>query len=280
MLSLLEDLAGNDKDKYATFWTAFGKVVKEGFAEDPGAADKLAKLLRFASTKGEGDAQVVALADYVVRMKEGQTAIYYVTAESHAAAANSPHLEIFRKKDIEVLLLSDRIDEWVASGLHEFDGKPLVSVARGVDLGALADTDEKARQEQEADALKPLVERLAKALGDKVKEVRVTFRLTDSPACLVVGEGEVSGNLERLLKSVGQKAPTVVPILEVNPHHPLVQRLAGETDGGSPNGPRCCSTRRCSPRAGTSTIRRLRAPRQRADAAAGRLTRRRRAGAS
>ena len=231
VLALLGELAGSDKEKYATFWTTFGRVLKEGFAEDPSAGDKLAKLLRFASTQGNGDAQEVSLADYVARMKEGQAAIYYVTAESHAAAANSPHLEIFRQKGIEVLLLSDRIDEWVASGLTEFDGKPLVSVAKGaLDLGALADTDEKARQEQEADALKPLVERLAKALGDKVKEVRVTFRLTDSPACLVVGEGEVSGNLERLLKSVGQKAPTVVPILEVNPHHPLVQRLAGETD--------------------------------------------------
>ncbi len=231
VLSLLEDLAGNDKDKYATFWTAFGKVVKEGFAEDPGAADKLAKLLRFASTKGDGDAQVVALADYVARMKEGQTAIYYVTAESHAAAANSPHLEIFRKKDIEVLLLSDRIDEWVASGLHEFDGKPLTSVAKGsLDLGALADAEEKAQQEREAGEVKPLLERLQKALGEKVKEVRATFRLTDSPACLVVGEGEASGHLERLLKAVGQKAPTVVPVLEVNPHHALVQRLAAESD--------------------------------------------------
>ncbi len=231
VLSLLEDLAGSDKDKYATFWTTFGKVVKEGFAEDPGAADKLAKLLRFASTKGDSDAQVVSLADYVARMKEGQAAIYYVTAESHAAAANSPHLEIFRKKDIEVLLLSDRIDEWVASGLHEFDGKPLTSVAKGsLDLGALADAEEKAQQEREAGEVKPLLERLQKALGERVKEVRATFRLTDSPACLVVGEGEASGHLERLLKAVGQKAPTVVPVLEVNPHHALVQRLANEPD--------------------------------------------------
>ncbi len=231
VLSLLEDLAANQKDKYATFWTTFGRALKEGFAEDPGAGDKLAKLLRFASTQGEGEAQVVALADYVARMKEGQAAIYYVTAESHAAAANSPHLEVFRKKGIEVLLLSDRIDEWVTTGLHEFEGKPLTSVARGaLDLGALADAEEKAQQEKEAGEMKPLVERLAKALGEKVKEVRVTFRLTDSPACLVVGEGEASGNLERLLKAVGQKAPTVVPILEINPHHPLVQRLSAETD--------------------------------------------------
>ena len=231
VLSLLEDLAQNEKEKYATFWTTFGRVLKEGFAEDPAAGEKLAKLLRFASTAGNGDAQEVALADYVARMKEGQAAIYYVTAESHAAAANSPHLEIFRKKGIEVLLLSDRIDEWVAAGLHEFEGKPLTSVAKGaLDLGALADAEEKAQQDKEADELKPLLARLSAALGEKVKEVRVTFRLTDSPACLVVGEGDVSGNLERLLKSVGQKAPTVVPILEVNPHHPLVQRLAAETD--------------------------------------------------
>ena len=231
VLSLLEDLAANEKEKYATFWTTFGRVLKEGFAEDPAAGDKLAKLLRFASTAGSGDAQEVSLADYTARMKEGQAAIYYVTAESHAAAANSPHLEIFRKKGIEVLLLSDRIDEWVASGLSEFEGKPLTSVARGaLDLGALADSEEKAQQDKEAGEMQPLVERLAKALGEKVKEVRVTFRLTDSPACLVVGEGDVSGNLERLLKSVGQKAPTVVPTLEVNPHHALVQRLTTESD--------------------------------------------------
>ena len=231
VLSLLEDLAANEKEKYATFWTTFGRVLKEGFAEDPAAGDKLAKLLRFASTAGSGDAQEVSLADYAARMKEGQAAIYYVTAESHAAAANSPHLEIFRKKGIEVLLLSDRIDEWVASGLSEFEGKPLTSVARGaLDLGALADSEEKAQQDKEAGEMQPLVERLAKALGEKVKEVRVTFRLTDSPACLVVGEGDVSGNLERLLKSVGQKAPTVVPTLEVNPHHALVQRLTTESD--------------------------------------------------
>jgi molecular chaperone HtpG len=231
VLSLLEDLAANEKEKYATFWTTFGRVLKEGFAEDPAAGDKLAKLLRFASTAGSGDAQEVSLADYTARMKEGQAAIYYVTAESHAAAANSPHLEIFRKKGIEVLLLSDRIDEWVASGLSEFEGKPLTSVARGaLDLGALADSEEKAQQDKEAGEMQPLVERLAKALGERVKEVRVTFRLTDSPACLVVGEGDVSGNLERLLKSVGQKAPTVVPTLEVNPHHALVQRLTTESD--------------------------------------------------
>ena len=231
VLTLLEDLAENQKDKYATFWTEFGKVLKEGFAEDAGNRDKLAKLLRAASTRSGAADQDVGLADYVGRMKEGQKALYYVTAETHAAAANSPHLEIFRKKGIEVLLLSDRIDEWVVSALHEFDGKPLHSVAKGkLDLDELADAQEKAEQEKEADEFKPLAARIAAALGERVKEVRVTLRLTESPACLVVGEDDVSGNLERLLKTVGQKAPTVVPVLEINPHHALVQRLRNEPD--------------------------------------------------
>jgi molecular chaperone HtpG len=231
VLGLLGDLAENEKDKYATFWTEFGKVLKEGFVEDPSNAEKLAKLLRVATTAGGSDVQTVALAEYVGRMKDGQTAIYYVTADSHAAAANSPHLEIFRKKGIEVLLLGDRIDEWVVTSLTEFEGKPLHSVAKGtLDLGSLADEAEKAQQEKEAGELKPLVERIAGALGKRVKEVRVTHRLTESPACLVVGEGELSGNLERLLKTAGQKAPTVVPILEINPHHALVQRLQTEPD--------------------------------------------------
>jgi len=231
VLGLLEDLAENQKEKYATFWGEFGKVVKEGFVEDPANAEKLAKLLRVATTAAGTDAQTVSLAEYVGRMKEGQDAIYYVTADSFAAAANSPHLEIFRKKGIEVVLFYDRIDEWVVAGLTEFEGKPLHSVAKGaLDLGALADETEKAQQEKEADELKPLVERVAKALGERVKEVRITHRLTESPACLVVGEGELSGNLERLLKTAGQKTPTVVPILEINPQHALVQRLQGESD--------------------------------------------------
>jgi molecular chaperone HtpG len=231
VLGLLEDLAENQKEKYATFWTEFGKVLKEGFVEDPANGEKLAKLLRAATTTSGSEAQTVSLADYVGRMKEGQTAIYYATADTYAAAANSPHLEIFRKKGIEVLLLGERIDEWVVAGLTEFEGKPLHSVAKGaLDLGALADEAEKAQQEKEADELKPLVERIAKALGERVKEVRITHRLTESPACLVVGEGELSGNLERLLKTAGQKTPTVVPILEINPHHALVQRLQTESD--------------------------------------------------
>jgi molecular chaperone HtpG len=231
ILGVLEDLADNEKEKYATFWSTFGKVLKEGFIDDSANRDKLARLIRFSTTESGSETQNVSLAEYVGRMKEGQKAIYYVTADTFAGAANSPHLEIFRKKGIEVLLLSDRIDEWVASSLHEFEGKALHSVAKGaLDLGELADGEEKAEQEREASSLKPLLERLTQALGPRVKEVRVTHRLTDSPACLVVGEGELSGNLERLLKSAGQKAPTVVPILEVNPRHAMIQRLQTEPD--------------------------------------------------
>jgi molecular chaperone HtpG len=231
VLDLLADLAENDRDKYATFWGAFGTVLKEGFVDDHDNRDKLARLVRFASTAGGSETQDVALADYIARMKPGQQAIYYVTGDTFQAAAHSPHLEIFRKKGIEVLLLSDRIDEWVATSLTEFDGKPLRSVAKGaLDLGDLAEADEKAQQERAATALQPLVERIAKALGARVKEVRVTHRLTDSPACLVVGESEVSGNLERLLKTAGQKAPTVVPVLEINPLHALIRRLETEPD--------------------------------------------------
>jgi molecular chaperone HtpG len=231
VLSILEDLAENDSDKYAKFWSTFGKVFKEGVVEDAGNRERIARLLRFASTRSGEAAQDVALADYVSRMKPGQDAIWYVTADTHAAAAGSPHLEIFRKRGIEVLLLSDRVDEWVTASLEEFEGKPMKSVAKGaLDLAALATEDEKKAQEAAAVAAQPIVLRVKKALGDLVEDVRTTARLTDSPACLVVGEGEVSGNLERILKAAGQSAPTVKPILELNPGHPLVARLAGEDD--------------------------------------------------
>jgi molecular chaperone HtpG len=231
VLSILEDLAENDSDKYAKFWSTFGKVFKEGVVEDAGNRERIARLLRFASTRSGEAAQDVALADYVSRMKPGQDAIWYVTADTHAAAAGSPHLEIFRKRGIEVLLLSDRVDEWVTASLEEFEGKPMKSVAKGaLDLAALATEDEKKAQEAAAAAAQPIVLRVKKALGDLVEDVRTTARLTDSPACLVVGEGEVSGNLERILKAAGQSAPTVKPILELNPGHPLVARLAGEDD--------------------------------------------------
>lgn len=231
VLGLLEDLAANQPEKYIEFWNAFGKVMKEGPGEDFANREKIAGLLRFASTHTDTDAQVVSLKDYIGRMKDGQTAIYYITADSFAAAKHSPHLEIFRKKGIEVLLLSDRVDEWLVANLHEFEGKPLKSVAKGgLDLGALEDEAEKAAQKEAEESMKPLIERIKTTLGERVKDVRVTHRLTDSPACLVTGEGDMSANLERLLKAAGQAAPTVKPTLEINPSHALVSRLNAESD--------------------------------------------------
>ena len=233
VLSMLEGLANSDdtvdKEKYAKFWEAFGSVLKEGVGEDHANKDKIAGLLHFASTHGDGEKQIVSLADYIGRMKEGQEKIYYVTAETFNAARNSPHLEIFKKKGIEVLLLTDRVDEWVVGHLTEFEGKPLQSVAKGgLDLGKLEDEEEKKEAEKAADEYKELIEKVKGALGDKVKDVRVTHRLTDSPSCLVSDEYDPSGNLARILKAAGQKAPDVKPILEINPAHPAVQRLKGE----------------------------------------------------
>jgi molecular chaperone HtpG len=231
VLSMLEDLAENDKEKFAIFWKEFGRVFKEGLGEDHGNRERIAKLCRFASTHKDTDEQDVSLADYVSRMKEGQEKIYYVAAEAFAAAKNSPHLEIFRKKGIEVLLLSDRVDEWAVSFLTEFDGKPLQSVAKGgLDLGKLEDEEEKKEQEKESDEYKALLERIKKTLGEKVKDVRVTHRLTESPVCLVADEHDMGMHLERLLKAAGQKVPGSKPILEVNPQHPLVQKLKDESD--------------------------------------------------
>ncbi|GGY06852.1 molecular chaperone HtpG [Massilia dura] len=234
VLGMLEELANADeqekKDKYATFWSEFGQVLKEGVGEDSINKDRLAKLLRFASTHTDSSDQTVALADYVGRMKEGQEKIYYATGESFTAAKNSPHLEIFRKKGVEVLLLTDRVDEWMLSFLTEFEGKELVSVAKGgLDLGQLEDEAEKKEHEETEAQYKDLVEKMKAALGDKAKEVRVTFRLTDSPACLVADEHELSGNLLRMLKAAGQNAPESKPILEINPNHPLVTRLKYES---------------------------------------------------
>ena len=234
VLALLEDLAENQKDKYATFWKEFGQVLKEGIGDDAANRERIAALLRFASTAPGGEEPTVALKDYVGRMKEGQDKIYYVTADTLDAARSSPHLEIFRKKGIEVLLLTDRVDEWMLSFLHEFEGKALASVAKGgLDLDAFADEQEKAEQQKTEDEYKELVERVKAALGERVKDVRVTFRLTDSAACLVSDENEMSGHLQRLLKAAGQKAPESRPILELNPTHPLVARLkAGGADLG------------------------------------------------
>ena len=233
VLGLLEELANSDdaaqKEKYTKFWKEFGRVLKEGVGEDAGNKERIGKLLRFASTQANTDEEAVSLADYVARMKEGQDKIYYVAAETFLAAKNSPHLEVFRKKGIEVLLLSDRVDEWLASHLTEFDGKSLVSVAKGgLDLGKLEDEAEKKAHEAAEGESKELIEKIKTSLGDKVKEVRVTHRLTESPACLVADENDMSGNLARMLKAAGQKAPASQPILEINPQHPLVARLKFE----------------------------------------------------
>lgn len=231
VLSLLEDLAENDKDKYAKFWKEFGRAFKEGIGEDYANKERIAKLARFASTHTDTEEQTVTLAEYVGRMKEGQDKIYYITADSFAAAKNSPHLEIFRKKGVEVILLYERVDEWLASNLQEFEGKPLQSVAKGdLDLGKLEDEAEKKEQEKEAGDFKELTEKIQKTLGEKVKEVRITHRLTSSPACLVSDQWGMSMNLERLLKAAGQKVSGAKPILEINPHHPIVQGLKYEAN--------------------------------------------------
>jgi len=229
VLQLLEEVAENDHEKYAKFWSAFGRVLKEGVGEDPSNRERIAKLLRFASTQLDTEAQSVSLADYVGRMKEGQDKVYYVTAESFLAAKNSPHLEVFRRKGIEVLLLSERVDEWLVGNLHEFEGRELVSVARGgLELGKLEDEAERKAHEERSEALKEVVARIRTTLGDRVKDVRTTARLSSSPACLVADEHDIGGNLQRILKAAGQNVPQAKPILEVNPEHPMVARLRGE----------------------------------------------------
>ncbi len=231
ILGELEKLAKNDAEKYQTFWDQFGKVIKEGPAEDYANKDKIAALLRFASTHNTDDKQNVSLADYVSRMQEKQEKIYYITAETPAAARYSPHLEVLKKKGVEVLLLTDRVDEWLVSSLTEFEGKSLQSVAKGaLDLGELEDKEEKETQEKQAEEHKDLLEKVKGVLGEGVKEVRVSHRLTDSPACLVVEDYDMSANLARVLKSVGQDAPQSKPIMEINLTHPLVERLESESD--------------------------------------------------
>lgn len=235
VLSMLESLADHEdaaeKAKYADFWRQFGAVLKEGIGEDHANQERLAKLLRFASTQAD---EGVSFADYVSRMKEGQEAIYYITAETLAAAKNSPQLEIFKKKGIEVLLFTDRVDEWMLSHLYEFEGKSLQSVAKGaVDLGQLQDEDEKKQAEAAAESFKPTLDRLKAALASRAKDVRVTTRLVDSPACLVVEEGDMSGHLARLLKQAGQSAPNSQPVLEVNAEHALVKKLAALPEGAA-----------------------------------------------
>ncbi|MFV3388082.1 molecular chaperone HtpG [Pseudomonas sp. NY15364] len=231
VLDMLEKLAKDKPDDYKTFWKAFGQVLKEGPAEDFANKEKIAGLLRFASTVGEGDEQSVSLADYLGRVKEGQDKIYYLTGESYAQIKNSPHLEVFRKKGIEVLLLTDRIDEWLMSYLTEFDGKQFVDVARGdLDLGELDSEEDKKAQEEVAKAKEGLIERLKGALGEQVAEVRVSHRLTDSPAILAIGEQDLGLQMRQILEASGQKVPDAKPIFEFNPAHPLIERLDAEPD--------------------------------------------------
>ncbi|MBU0782662.1 MAG: molecular chaperone HtpG [Gammaproteobacteria bacterium] len=226
VLGLLEDMAANEAEKYATFWKEFGQVLKEGMGDDPANKERIAKLLRFATTQSEGEAQTVSLADYVGRMKEGQDKIYFVTADTYAAAKYSPHLEVFKKKGVEVLLLSDRVDEWMLSYLQEFDGKELQSCAKGgLDLGALEDEQDKETKKKVEDEFKDVLKKVEDLLKDRIKEARVTLRLTDSPACIVADESGVSEHLKRMLKQAGQNAPDTKPILELNPDHPFIQRL-------------------------------------------------------
>jgi molecular chaperone HtpG len=230
VLSLLEDLAADQPDKYATFWNEFGRVLKEGVVEDAANRDRIAKLLRFATTRTDAD-QTISLADYVGRMKEGQDAIYYVTADSLAAARNSPHLEVFQKHGIEVLLLADRVDEWMLSQLTEFDGRTLQSVTEaGLDVSKLGEPASKIDDEQKSDEFKDLLTRMRDTLKDQASDVRLTHRLTDSPACLVSENAGMSRHLERLLRDAGQRVPATRPVLEINPDHPIVQRLKHEAD--------------------------------------------------
>ncbi|UZK03346.1 molecular chaperone HtpG [Venatoribacter cucullus] len=231
VLDSLEKLAKNEPEKYQTFWNEFGDVLKEGPAEDFSNREKIAALFRFATTQSEGDAQTVGLEDYVARMREGQKKIYYITGENYAAVASSPHLEYFRSKGVEVLLLTDRVDEWMVGHLTEFNGKLFQDVTKGeLDLDDLADSAEKEQQQALAETHKDLVERVQKALETEVKTVRVTSRLTDSPACLVVGQYDMGGHMRRLLEAAGQQVPEPESTLEINPAHPLIQRLDSEQD--------------------------------------------------
>ncbi|MES9904317.1 MAG: molecular chaperone HtpG, partial [Sedimenticola sp.] len=231
VLTLLEKMAKNDSEKYQTFWKEFGKVLKEGPAEDFANKERITGLLRFATTKSEGKEETVSLDDYIGRMSEKQEKIYFITADSYAAAKNSPHLEVFKKKDVEVLLLTDRVDEWLVSHLTDYKEKHMQSVAKGqLDLGELEDKEDKEAQEKVAEEHKGLVDRVSAALDGQVKEVKISHRLTESPACLVVGDYDMSANLQRVLKQMGQDAPDSQPILELNPTHPLVEKMDQEQD--------------------------------------------------
>ena len=230
-LDILEKMAKKEPEQYAAFWKEFGQVLKEGPAEDYTNRERVAKLLRFNSTASKGSDQDQSLEGYLSRAKEGQDKIYYISAETPTAAANSPHLEVFRKKDIEVILLSDRIDEWLMSHLFEFDGKSFVDIGRGdLDLGKLDSEEDKKSQEEAVKENEDLVKRIKDTLGADVEEVRITHRLTESPACLVVGQNDMGLQMRRLMESAGQSMPASKPIFEINPKHPLVSRLDRESD--------------------------------------------------
>ncbi|MGD8785313.1 MAG: molecular chaperone HtpG [Thioalkalispiraceae bacterium] len=231
ILDVLEKMAKNDEDNYATFWQEFGRCLKEGPAEDFANKEKIAKLMRFSSTKNDSDIQDVSLDDYIARMQPGQDKIYYITGDSYNAIKNSPHLELFKKKDIEVLLMYDRVDEWMMSYLNEYSDKKFTSVAKGeVDLGELEDKEDKKKEEEASKDYKDLLDKMKNILGDKVKEVRVSSRLTDSPSCLVVEEHDMAVSMQKLLKQAGHALPDIEPILEINPEHMLVKRLKEGTD--------------------------------------------------
>jgi molecular chaperone HtpG len=226
-------MVSSEPEKYAEFWSQYGAVIKEGPAEDYANRERIAKLLRFSSTHNNSDVQDVTLEDYIGRMKDGQEKIYYITSDSYTAACNSPHLEVFRKKGIEVLLMHDRVDEWLVSHLAEFDGKSLVSVAKGdLDLGKLQDKEEEEAAKKVEDEHKDFIKRIQGVLGDDVSEVRVSHRLTDSPSCLVLGAHEMPVHMQQIMRQAGQDLPDSKPALEVNPEHALVKRMEQETDDG------------------------------------------------
>ena len=231
VLGLLEDMAANEPEKYAAFWTEFGPVLKEGPIEDFKNKDRIAKLLRFSSTRSDTDAQNVSLDEYVGRMVDGQDKIYYITAESFSAAKNSPHLEVFRKKGIEALLLHDRVDDWFVSYLTEYEGKQLQSVAKGdLDLATVGGTEDQGETEKLAEELKPFIERVKSVLAENVSDVRVSQRLTESAACLVSENYGLSRTMEKIMKAAGQSVPATKPVLEINPAHPVIVHLKDETD--------------------------------------------------
>jgi len=231
VLGLLEAMVKDEPDLYKDFWKQFGNVLKEGPGEDFANKERIAKLLRFASTRADSEEQDVSLDDYIARMKDGQDTVYYVTADSFAAAKNSPHLQIFRRKGIEVLLLSDRVDEWLVSHLNEYDGKSLASIAKGeLDLDKLADEEEKKAAKETEDEYSELVKRMQEVLSERVNTVRVSQRLTDSPSCLVMGEQDMAVHMQQMLKQAGHEVPVSKPDLEINPTHPLVSRLKNEAD--------------------------------------------------